>query len=216
MSNEQLTEKLTREFKGGIERTTDSLGRLHNPNGPAMVNSRNGHKEWHERGLLHREGDKPAVLGDTYSAYYIQGKLHRDGDQPAVITQSGIQQEWYQSGKRHRPRHLGPAYWIKSVRAGFSDEKVFYENGVQVPPPDNSTPILKVADPVIVAAVKAPEPVQAPVVPPVILEPVEEPVKETAPPVAQAVATVIQSEPNTEAEPEKKKRPYKLKEKPTT
>ena len=150
-----MNEKLTRSFQLGIERTTDPQGRLHNPDGPAVVNQRSNHKEWYNRGLLHRDGDEPAVLGEGYSSYYKHGKLHRDGGQPAIISKNGNHLEWYVNGQRHRDRNEGPAVFIRAQRQGFADEQVYFENGIEVQP--GRTPILDRKDAVIEAAVKVPE-----------------------------------------------------------
>jgi hypothetical protein len=130
-----MTEKLTRTFALGVERITDSLGRLHNSPGPAVVNTRNGHKEWYTHGILTRDDDQPAVVGENYQAWYLNGKLHRGGDKPAFIKDNGIHQEWWQNGKRHRDPQLGPAVLTKSLKPGFSDDELYFEHGVSVPKP---------------------------------------------------------------------------------
>lgn len=55
--------------------------------------------------VLHRDGDKPAIIagGDQY--WYQDGKRHR-ANGPAVVFPGG-HQAWYQHGKRHRED--GPA-----------------------------------------------------------------------------------------------------------
>jgi len=108
-------------------------GSLHSFNDIPAIN--NGmEKAWYKDGLLHREGDKPALIdfefGMNLNSYYINGKLHRDGDNPAVESQSfnkwfrhgllhrdgdlpavvdDLQYEWWVNGKRHRDGDK-PAY----------------------------------------------------------------------------------------------------------
>jgi len=70
---------------------------------PALVHGK--HKEWYVDGLLHREGDKPAVVIDGVAErWYKHGKSHRDGDKPAHIAEN--YQEWWVDGKRHRDGDL--------------------------------------------------------------------------------------------------------------
>ena len=55
---------------------------------------------WYKTGLLHREGDLPAI---TYNnggkEWYKFGKRHRDGNEPAIIYCNG-RLEWYKNGKK--------------------------------------------------------------------------------------------------------------------
>jgi hypothetical protein len=71
----------------------------------------NGTKEWRQNGLLHRDGDQPAVIwfDGTRLWYYRNGCIHRNGDKPAVITMAGNQ--WWKNGQLHRdglPAIIGP------------------------------------------------------------------------------------------------------------
>jgi hypothetical protein len=61
-------------------------------------------------GMLHRNGDLPAVIIDgkpyNYNSnsklkWYRYGKLHRCDDRPAIVRSDG-NQEWWVNGKRHR------------------------------------------------------------------------------------------------------------------
>lgn len=48
--------------------------------------------------ILHRDGDKPAVIeSDGSEFYYRMGKLDRDHDLPAVILADGTR-KWYKNG----------------------------------------------------------------------------------------------------------------------
>jgi hypothetical protein len=64
-----------------------------------------GRQEWRESGqlgLLHREGDRPAVVEmDGSCGWWFHGQRHREGDQPAVVQPDGTAEWWYQ-GQRHR------------------------------------------------------------------------------------------------------------------
>ena len=64
----------------------------------------NGHEiRWYKDDMLHRDGDKPAVIyagGDVY--YHKNGNRHRDGNKPAVIYANGA--AWYyKNGKQYWP-----------------------------------------------------------------------------------------------------------------
>jgi hypothetical protein len=59
-------------------------------------------QEWYRECVLHRDGDKPALIDITGLAeWYVNGKLHRDDDKPARIQPDGSM-EWYVNGKFHR------------------------------------------------------------------------------------------------------------------
>ena len=60
-------------------------------------------KEWHRKGKLHRENDKPAIIWrDRTKEWYRKGKLHRENDKPAVIYPNGRKEYWY-NGKQYFP-----------------------------------------------------------------------------------------------------------------
>lgn len=62
-----------------------------------------GTKKWYKEGLLHREGDKPAIECGIYKIWYKEGKIHRKGDMPAVEYKSGWKM-WYKEGKLREER----------------------------------------------------------------------------------------------------------------
>jgi hypothetical protein len=57
--------------------------------------------KWYRDGVLHRDGDLPAVMLN-YGAmgWFDHGRLHRGGDLPAII--DGPRREWWDAGERHR------------------------------------------------------------------------------------------------------------------
>ncbi len=61
-----------------------------------------GHMEWRRHGEPHRDGGLPAVVekNGLGQSYYENGLLHREGDLPAV--DRWWNQEWFVKGKRHR------------------------------------------------------------------------------------------------------------------
>lgn len=74
-------------------KVTGRTRRLHNPDGPAVIDPRGifgGARKWYRHGKLHRD-DGPAIMwGDGDWDYYQNGKRHRlDG--PASLRQDGIQ-----------------------------------------------------------------------------------------------------------------------------
>jgi hypothetical protein len=56
-----------------------------------------GHKEWCIDGMLHRDGDFPAVTSNGAMKWYKFGKCHRENDLPAHIISDGTQ-FWYKNG----------------------------------------------------------------------------------------------------------------------
>lgn len=53
------------------------------------------YRKWYKNGLLHRDGDEPAVISfnGICKYWYKKGLLHRDGGEPAVILYN--RKEWY-------------------------------------------------------------------------------------------------------------------------
>lgn len=58
--------------------------------------------EHYRHGVLHRDGDEPAIeYNDGSKEYYRGGLLHRDGDEPAIETSNGLR-IWAKHGLYHR------------------------------------------------------------------------------------------------------------------
>lgn len=87
-----------------------------------------GNKFWFRDGVLHRDGDMPAVeMVDGSLIYMINGQVHRKDDLPAIIRASGAK-EWWKRGRRHRVgKHavetpLGKfEWWINGKRVKVID-----------------------------------------------------------------------------------------------
>lgn len=71
---------------------------------PAIVRS-DGSRMWYTDGLMHRDGDRPAVEAVDCLKWYRRGELHRDGDRAAVIVRRRL-------GRHPRPR-IVLEYWRK-------------------------------------------------------------------------------------------------------
>jgi hypothetical protein len=85
--------------------------------------------QWFQFGLLHRDGDLPAVeIYNGSRMWYQRGTLHRDHDLPAVVWASGTQQ-WYQHGKLHRSFDLPAVVWADGTQE-------WWVHGVQQTPKD--------------------------------------------------------------------------------
>lgn len=52
------------------------------------------YQSWWENGVRHRNGDKPAIIGDGYLAWWVHGEQHRSNHLPAVIHDNGILEYW--------------------------------------------------------------------------------------------------------------------------
>jgi hypothetical protein len=95
-------------------------GDLHCDDGPAVFDEKKEYVKYYKNGKLHRL-DGPAVIQPIYvdgkntvEEWYLNGLLHRDGDEPAVnntsITKAGFEgyeKRYHKYGKLHRLN--GPA-----------------------------------------------------------------------------------------------------------
>ena len=78
------------------KRDTMFLGKLYQ-----VIEYENSIK-WKLNGVVHREGDKPAVIyKNGTKEWRLFGKLHREGDKPAILRNNG-NEEYYINGVRHR------------------------------------------------------------------------------------------------------------------
>jgi len=100
------------EHKQTFRSVTRLNGLLHSKDDqPAITYFNSSEKCWYKYGLLHRNGDKPAVISENqYKYWYKDGELHRDGDKPASITPNGYKR-WYQKGKLHRDGDKPAIIW---------------------------------------------------------------------------------------------------------
>lgn len=99
-------------------RYSDSQGKTHRDNGPAL--EINGvYKEWRYHGLFHRVDGPALVYENGDEEWYLFGKKHRE-DCPAVTYESGKIKRWIVHGIKHRIN--GPATL-------YHNEKRFYING---------------------------------------------------------------------------------------
>lgn len=65
---------------------------------------------YNDRGKLHRDGDKPAVIVNTgLMQWVLHKKVHRDGGKPAVIHPTGWH-EWWQNGHYCKGRRVTDFY----------------------------------------------------------------------------------------------------------
>ncbi len=90
---------------------------------PAVIYSY-GTLEWRKNGDLHRDGDKPAWIGaDSRLGWWKNDKIHRDGDKPALIWPNDTL-VWHKNGLRHRI--TGPAVIHPN------NEHEYWINGVNI------------------------------------------------------------------------------------
>jgi hypothetical protein len=79
-----------------------------------------GKREWYRNGLLHRDGDKPAVIsidkdtGDVIQEWWYNGVRHREHDKPAIKNSQLKLKEWWYNGIRHRENDK-PSILLKSI-----------------------------------------------------------------------------------------------------
>lgn len=106
---------------------------------------------WHKHGILHRDGDKPAMkmrVGPTIkelTVWYQNGRIHRDGDKPAFIAniigapsfldRIYCMKKWYNNGVIHRD--IEPAI-IESTFGNAPHVKIWVKQGELYRPPNNN------------------------------------------------------------------------------
>jgi hypothetical protein len=68
---------------------------------PAVIYP-SGTTEWFKNGVKHRDNGMPAIIwGNGNMEWYVNGRLERDGGLPAVVCVSGTK-KWYKGGLLHR------------------------------------------------------------------------------------------------------------------
>ena len=75
-------------------------------------------EEFYKEGLLHREGDRPAVVwyradgSVEWEQFWKEGQRHREGDRPAVVwyraDSSVTWEEFYKEGQMYTPSKVKP------------------------------------------------------------------------------------------------------------
>ena len=67
-----------------------------------------GIQHWYFNGKLHRDNDKPAIVGSNeYKVWCLNNKLHRENG-PAIIFTDGTK-SWYYNGTKYTEK----IYWIE-------------------------------------------------------------------------------------------------------
>jgi hypothetical protein len=98
-------------------------GVIHRDGDKPAIEHPNGRLEWCVLGITHRDGDKPALITETGDMlYYKNGVIHREEDKPAKIFANG-RLEWWVEGKAHRDGDM-PACITES------GEMYYYKNGL--------------------------------------------------------------------------------------
>lgn len=114
---------------------------LHNDNGPAVqrydgtcewyVHGNFYKEEWRKNGLLHREGDDPAVkYADGTMEWWNENLLDRKNGEPAVVTADG-NLFYYEDGVQHR--NGGPAVEKSDGTIVFMEDGVYHRNEEEGP-----------------------------------------------------------------------------------
>lgn len=116
----KLTKETFRDLKG-VMNTNYYYSIPHRLDGPAKTNNK-GEEWWYNMGILHRDGDEPAVIRKEMKMWVKNGVCSRDNDLPAIILTKG-DKYWYKNGDLHREN--GPAI----IRPDGTEE--FWINGVK-------------------------------------------------------------------------------------
>ncbi len=122
-------------------------GKLHRLDGPALIQPKyidgiHHKEEWYKDGLLHRDGDAPALYYTFTSAtseiegyektYYKYGKQHRIGAparflyDPFTPDDKSIMCEWYIDDEMSRDPNDGPAQYILEEDGTTFAESYYY------------------------------------------------------------------------------------------
>lgn len=108
---------------------------VHCDDGPAIVNTKTGRKEWFNVGVRHRE-DGPAVEDDKHTEWFVNGCYHRENG-PAIEYTDGTK-IWYKKGLIHRED--GPAHIrYDGILEWFINGKLHREDGPAHVNPNNGT-----------------------------------------------------------------------------
>lgn len=97
-----------------ITQTLDKNGLPHSYNDQPTGKPNDAFLTWYNHGLIHRDGDKPALVARDYPSnktFFQHGMKHRDNDKPAQV--NDLYNIWYICGMKHRT--TGPAE-IKSMQ----------------------------------------------------------------------------------------------------
>lgn len=122
--NEELKDTYETDVDGNLN-MYNLFNELHSFGDLPAVVYNDGSKEWYKNGILHRDGDKPAVISNGMKVWYKNGQIHRDGDKPAVIRNDGVKQVliYYKNGQIHRDN-------FKPAIVDFNDKTIeFVVNG---------------------------------------------------------------------------------------
>ena len=93
--------------RNGIRTWRHRTGRLHNPDGPAVI-CPDGEERWYYDGILHREGG-PAIEGPGFSRVWYRHGVYHCETGPAVVVPGGC-----------------PAYYINGRELGFKIRLPYY------------------------------------------------------------------------------------------
>jgi hypothetical protein len=114
---------------------TNSLGRIHNPNGPAVLWKKENKQEYFLHGLRTRK-EGPALISDEKEEYWYLGKLGNFDPNGWTVKYSNGTLEYIKAGKFHREN--GPAveyhdggweYYSKGVKTRADGPAVRYSDG---------------------------------------------------------------------------------------
>lgn len=92
----------------------------------SLRRNRTGEERWYKNSIVHRDGDRPAIIDEHGISYWYQeGELHRDRDLPSLIGGDGTM-EWHQKGVAHRDTNQ-PA---RILVHGKEVQKQYLQHGV--------------------------------------------------------------------------------------
>jgi hypothetical protein len=114
----------TRRERVDIMTQTILFDRLHSIyDEPSITYHKYQIKIWYINGLISRYCDLPAYIRCGYIEWRLNGLVHRDGDKSAVIDKGANCEKWFTNGKLHRGNDLptvvhysGGATWFLNDR----------------------------------------------------------------------------------------------------
>ena len=110
-------------------------GVLHrNGDRPALIRP-DGTLIWYQKGMIHRDGGLPAIVEpDGGRKWLVNDRFHRDGDLPAIDCANGCR-SWYKNGEKHRDEiyHSPTIFYHHRVQQCLSETFVTMYHSFLVP-----------------------------------------------------------------------------------
>lgn len=112
--------------KNGDITCVDAEGRLHNPQGPAVITK--NMRAWYQHGKQHRLNGPAIIYGNGDEVWYQNGEIHRDGNKPAITKRDGVR-KWYLHGKPCRLSGSANVIYADGTQEWRNEDDVVHRDG---------------------------------------------------------------------------------------